>query len=313
MIKPILLYNSEIWGSGIINLDKLLSNGTDKTKLYYQGSFEKVHLRWCKYILGVNSKSCNIAVTAELGRYPLLNDIYVNMFKYWSRVKNMDKDSLAYDSYITNVNMIEKGQECWLTSIHKLLNHCNMTNLILNERININMSTSSENTAPAINKDKALAKIVKHKLNDTFDNHFQADMFNDTRNIEGGNKLRTYRTFKHKIHMEKYLTVINDKNLRKNISRLRISALNLHIETGRHRCPRKTPINERLCESCESGEIGDEIHTIIACEKFEIHSEKFINLSPQNKFKHIMGSVNDQIITNLALYLKEIIIIRGAF
>ncbi len=40
---------------------------------------------------------------------------------------------------------------------------------------------------------------VKYKLTNIFDSHFQADLFNDVRKNGEGNKLKTYRWFKHKI------------------------------------------------------------------------------------------------------------------
>ncbi len=70
MIKPILLYNCEIWGLTICNLDKMLEINTSKTQFYYKFPFEKMHMKLAKYILCVNNKRTNIAITAELGHYP---------------------------------------------------------------------------------------------------------------------------------------------------------------------------------------------------------------------------------------------------
>jgi len=71
-------------------------------------------------------------------------------------------------------------------------------------------------------------------LKNKFDQQFEKDMFNDERSTDGGNKLRTFRTFKNDIKRELYLTEIKDTITRKNITKLRISAHNLHIETGHH-------------------------------------------------------------------------------
>ena len=42
---------------------------------------KKLHLKFCKRVLGVHSKSTNIAVFGELGRTPLV-------IKYWFRIKS---------------------------------------------------------------------------------------------------------------------------------------------------------------------------------------------------------------------------------
>ena len=57
LVKPILLYGCEIWGSG--NNDIL----------------EKVHLKFCKIILHLKATTPNCMIYGELGRYPLDIDI----------------------------------------------------------------------------------------------------------------------------------------------------------------------------------------------------------------------------------------------
>ena len=49
---------------------------------------EKLHLKFCKRVLGVHSKSTNIAVFGELGRTPLIFQIAKLVIKYWFRIKS---------------------------------------------------------------------------------------------------------------------------------------------------------------------------------------------------------------------------------
>ena len=42
---------------------------------------EKVHLQFCKHILGVNRSTMNNMVRAELGRYPLLIDVQTRIIE----------------------------------------------------------------------------------------------------------------------------------------------------------------------------------------------------------------------------------------
>ena len=53
MIVPIILYGSEVWG------------------IYNFKAVEKLHLRFCRKILGVSQQTPNYAVYGELGRFPL--------------------------------------------------------------------------------------------------------------------------------------------------------------------------------------------------------------------------------------------------
>ena len=53
MVVPILLYGSEVWG------------------VYNFKECDKLHIKFCKYSLGVRQQTPNMAVYGELGRVPL--------------------------------------------------------------------------------------------------------------------------------------------------------------------------------------------------------------------------------------------------
>lgn len=58
-IRPILLYGSEIWGYIPVkkqkNIDNFISKEIDNLVL------EKIHMKLCKFSLGVNTRTSNIA------------------------------------------------------------------------------------------------------------------------------------------------------------------------------------------------------------------------------------------------------------
>jgi len=245
----------------------------------------------------------------------------------------MNKESLAYDCYITNVNMAKCKQNCWLTSMHKIIRSCNMPdlpteneNVLMTENDNVlmeeNMSTDTEPTTLQHNKGKV--REFKTKLREIYDGQFETDLYNDNRKNGEGNKLRTFRMFKTKIEQENYLNVINDRNIRKSLCRLRISAHNLAIEKGRHRRPHKIPANERYCDICNEDKIGNEMHTIISCKTLEkcrddlyrsilTENPDFKELDNAEKFIFIMKAKESKIINDLTVFMKEIIKARGNF
>ena len=63
-----------------------------------------------------------------------------------------------------------------------------------------------------------------------------------------------------------YLTVVTDQNLRKTLTKYRLSEHSLAIEKGRHR---KTwlPVEERLCNYCTTAEPETELHFLTRCKK----------------------------------------------
>ena len=79
-VKPILLYCSEIWGC-------YLPKSTDFNFMFDYSRLssvlpcDKLHIHFCKYILGANKTSTNFAILNELGRIPFALDCFTSVFK----------------------------------------------------------------------------------------------------------------------------------------------------------------------------------------------------------------------------------------
>jgi hypothetical protein len=71
--------------------------------------------------------------------------------------------------------------------------------------------------------------------------------------------------------MEPYISIINNRNQRKWITRLRSSSHRLEIELGRYD---QTPVADRRCQFClrdpigPHGSVGDESHFLHDCASF---------------------------------------------
>ena len=87
IVTPILLYGCEVWGPHL--LGRINSFNMFKKNIFQINSaIEKLHLKFCKRVLGVHSKSTNMAIYAELGRTPLIVQITKLVVKYWFRIKS---------------------------------------------------------------------------------------------------------------------------------------------------------------------------------------------------------------------------------
>ena len=85
---PVRLYACEVWGVHLL--------GKLKNFIKSVAVVEKLHLKFCKWVLGVHSKASNAAVYAELGRTPLIVQVSTLVIKYWLRITNpIYKDSLV--------------------------------------------------------------------------------------------------------------------------------------------------------------------------------------------------------------------------
>ena len=81
MIKPILCYASELWSA--CDLGKCKFRTEDGFAKYLDSiTIEKVHLKFCKFILGVNKRTINLAVKGELGRFPVRFSCIMQAFNY---------------------------------------------------------------------------------------------------------------------------------------------------------------------------------------------------------------------------------------
>ena len=82
MIKPILCCVSEIWSACDLAKRKFRT-GDWYAKYLDNIAIEKVHVKFCKFIMGVNKRVANLAVKGELGRFPVGFSCILQAFKYW--------------------------------------------------------------------------------------------------------------------------------------------------------------------------------------------------------------------------------------
>jgi hypothetical protein len=121
-LKPILLYNSEVWGSYHISSDRLNTRAFDLDNIFKSLQCEKLHLKFSNFLLGVHKKSVNFAVLFELGRFPLHFNIVISLVKYWYRLVNLSNESkLLDDAYICSKNVANEHKQSWFLFTEKLL------------------------------------------------------------------------------------------------------------------------------------------------------------------------------------------------
>ena len=53
-----------------------------------------MHVKFVKFILGVNRESTNFAVVSELGTFHLYLNNIKNKLRYWHRLEHVDQNSL---------------------------------------------------------------------------------------------------------------------------------------------------------------------------------------------------------------------------
>ena len=236
MIVPIALYNSEIWGSillpnNVSTTDYLL----DETNI--QNIVERLQNRFLKIILGVNTKSTNWAVRSELGRKPLTIKVYERMIRYYQHIYNT-KNKFLQEALIINKELEQCGFKSWYNGFKRILKFMKLSEKTIIESKNIN-------------------RIIKVTVTNLYNKIWDEER--KRQQLKG--KLQIYAEIKTKNCFEKYLGLEN-MNIRKAITKIRISSHKFPIETGRFEEREKS---DRICPLCCNG-IGNEEHYIFECE-----------------------------------------------
>ena len=255
---------------------------------------ERLHTKFCRFLLFVNRKATSAAVRAELGRRPILTELICHSVKYWLSLCKSNPSSLVYKAYLESYSLDAAGTntQSWAHHIKHICYHFNMSETWLNQGT------------------LGITKCIRNlrlNIHEQYDDNWRQYMERDD------SKLRTYKTFKLGVYMENYLVALKSPKLRREFTKLRISAHRLNIELGRYTRP-KTPVENRKCDFCKLS-VEDESHFVLDCPLVKTEREilfqqleqftNFTSLSHLEKFVYIM-SYNDGDTEILNLVVKFI-------
>ena len=170
-----------------------------------------------KYFRG-EKQTVNVGVLLELGRVPFHFESVKLATKNWERIRYGEGNAFLRDS----VDDSTRNNLQWTESIRTRLTQCGMLNFYLNRHFK----------APFV------FKRLYQRLTDMF---FQ-DFFSEIN--DASCKLRRYGLFKRERGLENYLLVVKNTNVRRAVTKLRISDHDLMIEKGTYS---DTPKETRFC------------------------------------------------------------------
>jgi hypothetical protein len=269
MVMPILLYGSEVWGYE--NID----------------SVERVHKKFLKHLLYLNSSTTTCMVYRETGCYPMKVYINTRVIGFWGRLLTgpPNKFSVLMYKIMRKLDVDSPNSFLWLKNVKVILNNCGLSNI-----------WESENF-PSLDWLKNCT-LQRNK-----------DQFNQTWSVqtEESNKCINYRIFKNTFLMEPYLLSLPNK-LRITFSKFRCRNTRLPIEVGAHL---NIPRSERLCIMCDLNEVGDEFHYLFNCSMFGEHRKLYIkkyywNKPSAQKMTELLNSKNRKL-TNLCKFISLIL------
>ena len=216
----------------------------------------------------------------------------LNLVRYFHRVNKMDDQRLSKKVYFWDRQLNDSGKiKTWSSEVKDIL--------LRNGKIEIYSQTS-------FSLDDTI-KYLKMSL-------LHKDQANWKSTCLPLQKLRTFNKFKDftsdSPHIFKPLSFMQ----RKTLSKFRLGLLHLRIETARFIRPRVPP-EERLCLICNNGEVEDECHFLLVCNKFEqLRQVLFSRIPDLNSFR-ALDAINKLkfLINDPNLVKQTAIFIVGAF
>jgi hypothetical protein len=182
-------------------------------------------------------------IYGELGRYPLDIDIKLRNILYWAKLITGKDIKLSIISYrLLYLSQNNNCQFSWLNYVESILNECGLSCVWLNQYFI---------------SEEWLKNSAKTCLQDQFQQTWHA-------NIDTGSKTLNYRLFKNKFEFENYFNILVFCRFR----------LNNHIEYGRRN---NIPRELRICNLCNTADLGDEFHYLLKCDYFSEKGKTYID------------------------------------
>ena len=280
-VLPIITYAAEVWIADFKNC----------FTTYDKCPFEKIQNFILKDTLGVHGKASNLAVRTELGIYPIYLKIFKLMFNYYTRLSKLDHCDdtenliILKNAFAEDCKLAKSSSKSWLKSLQDFQHHFGIKDL------NISKEQFQEELKTFYKKELGL------------------QMKNISENESG--KLSFYSkiiTTLDEYEIQPYLSFPISKLLRSNLTKLRVSAHPLYIETGRY-CKPPVPREKRLCYSCKNA-IENEEHFILHCQEYNDIRSRYSTCFDKKEMCEIINPKNYDMTKNICLYIKESLQLR---
>ena len=260
MVLPISLYNSEVWGTMCFPVNPKNNDFFDVSSR--KNPVEDVQVKFCKRTLGIRDSSSNWASLAECGRLPSITLIIQRMVSYWYHA-SLSPSPIVRAALKVNASLTASGYRGWFSYVTRCLKFLGIEHIIY---------TSD------ITEIKYQVNRVKFLTNQLAERHW----LNMHQNISSkGSKLDLFCSLKKSTGISPYLAAPITSKAKNSITKFRLSAHNLPVETQRYLDLERS---QRLCPLCNSG-VGNELHYFLEC-RYSDFAELRSNFSSSIKDLH---------------------------
>ena len=268
---------TKMYDSGVV---PILDYGSGVWSFLGKNKSQLIQNKAIRYFLGVHSFAALSAIQGDMGWLNCKFRQQLNVIRFWNRLIDMPDSRLTkhiftieYDSVKTRGSTVKN----WFTHIRNTLDSIGLKHFFDN-RTKCDMEDCKSRLLQLNSNEWTVEAMLKPKL-------------------------RQYVNFKTEFTMEPYVSTVRNKYYRSLIAKLRCGILQLHVESGRFN---QTPLQDRICQICNNGQIEDVIHFICTCTSY--HDERklfynnlsnidptFMNMSVEEKFRCIMSHTGYQL------------------
>ena len=161
-------------------------------------------------MLGVHKNTTNIAIHGELGTYPLHIDIKIKMVLYFLYLR--DQDNKIVSETLTELQKINNGRSSsWIKKIEQLIAEYDL------DITSYTYGSKNENFHPQLLSHNSLRIVIRKKLQTSFLEEWDVK-------TSSTSKLSFYQQYKQNHKLENYTVLVNNRQHRSALAKLRCSA-----------------------------------------------------------------------------------------
>ena len=271
-IKPMVLYGSQIWGSG------------------YHECIENVQIQFCKAYLGVGKTTPNDLVLVECGRHALSVEYNISVFKYWIKLLQMSEERYPKKWYLQLKSHADMGRTNWASLVKNLLYTLGFGYVW----------QAQEQLGDA----KLFLFDVKNRLKDINMQTIHSRIREKSKIYLNYCRIDFYPS----TIASSYITTLLYSYSKRRIFTL----LRTHSLPIKSNLLRWNVVNNNLCEMCDGVFVENEFHILFRCSKYAAVRNRYIPESfrsdPNMQTLHDILTTNDRVLMiNIVSFLKEIL------
>lgn len=235
---------------------------------------QDVQFRACRYFLGLPRTTALVTLNSEMGWLPVEYKRHKNVIRYYNRLMRMDNSRIPKQVFLST----RSNTNSWAQETLKILQKYNIAHYW-----DLNSAVPSE--------------LMEFNIKDTYKSEWYAELNEKP-------KLRLYRHIKTSMTASVYVKAGVPKHERSLISQLLCGSLRIRLETSRYD---NEPLFDRICETCNSGEVENESHLVFDCIAYKNLRDQLYEKVGDCNFR---GLFNRSFV--FGAFLKEIWKIRNA-